>query len=183
MGLFSRKPKQRSWEDVCVDLSELLEKSRQSFFQAAVGAVRESGTVVPNATLEGDGDLALRAYQLEVVSAFVGRQGYVAEEDLEKFDSLILDRIGGEDADKCMDYVHRYYVQTGEANVKLLNDLIRFISGAPEIDVSIVAGLRIRELIFSTDAQIVAAAVFGDDKLAGELRSRTETAMPNLDRY
>ncbi|UCH83121.1 MAG: hypothetical protein JSW50_11710 [Candidatus Latescibacterota bacterium] len=179
MGLFSKKSKERTWEDICSDLAKLLEKSRQSFFQATVDAVKAAGKTTPNDTLTGDGDLALKAYQMEVVSSFVGRQAYLAQEHLEEFDSLILQRIGGDDTDKCMEYVRRYYVETGEANVKLINDLIRFISGELEVDVSIVAGLRMRELIFSTDAQIVAAAAFGDTNLAGQLRSRAESAMAN----
>jgi len=182
MGFFSRKTKQRTWDDICSDLSGLLEESRKRFFRAAVEAVKETGVAAPNDALGGEGDFALKGYQLELVSAFVGRQAYVEEESLEEFDSLMLSQICGDDAEDCMGYVHRYYVQKGEANVKLLNDVVRFITGKMEIDVSIIAGLRVRERIFSTDAQIVSAVVFGDNKLAGELKSRTESAMAKLSR-
>ena len=180
MGFFSKKPKQRDWEDVCSQLSRLMEESRQRFFDAAVKTMEKSGKPVQNASLEGDGELALTAYQLERVSAFVCDLEYVDKRKLDDFDTFLLDQICGEKTDDYMAYIHRYYVQTGEPNVKLINDLIRFISDESEIDVSTVADLQNRERIFAQDAKIVTAVAFGDDKLAGHLMEKTKSAMTKL---
>lgn len=183
MGWFSKKVSRDSWGEISVNISRMLEEGRERFFRACIRAVQRSEEEVVCESLGGSGDFALKGYQLGLVSAFLGLKGYIDERHAQEFVTPLYAHVCGSHVDECLEYLNRYYVEDGDGTMKLVGDVIRYVTNREEVDAAIAISLLPSELLLSGDAQIVVATCFGDEKVAEELMAGLERASRKFSEY
>jgi hypothetical protein len=155
---------------------------RAFWFQRAVESLdawnksngKEAGSIqVVNRSLDGDGELAAQAFQLQLVSQFASSQGYLGEHEKRPFISGLLELLCPQADPRWLEFYKRY--QPLE-NTTLSNPLTRFLcdiyrhitnGGASFIGASCL-GLSVQRLLIPFSHMLV-AKVFGDEATAREL--------------
>jgi len=179
MGLFSRKVGRDSWGTICTDLTGYLEQGRERFFDGALALAGEGRSPI-NRKLGGKADLALKGYQLGLVSAILQERRYVDEKDAQEFVTLLYAQVCGARVQECIEYLDRYYLEEGRASLKLVRDVLGFIVCEENVDLAIAMGLLPHEFGLSASANIYTALVFGDEKRATDLMERAAKAAKEM---
>lgn len=171
------------WDRIVFHISKELEYARNSWFRQCVitlkkgledlakKADRPLEMQIVNTHLGGEADLAIKAYQLYLVSAFVAQKRYISPADGQDFSDLLYARVAGGQLDDVFTFWSSYreaetdsFMQT----FRFASDVAKYIIGS---DRPPMEGILIVPLV-SPLAEYSCLAVtqaFGDDKTAKEL--------------
>ena len=93
MGFFSKifykPPPREEWSEIALNISRSMESVAEIWFAEAVQTLKESSSEVKNTTLGGDGELALKAYQLFLSANFIASNGYISSDDGKDFADIL----------------------------------------------------------------------------------------------
>ncbi len=171
------------WPEISLGISKSLEDDRIRFFESCLERIEKSdSSKVVNRSLAGSADLALKGYQLGIVPAFLEYKQLLREEDAQQFATLLYAQVCGTKIEECLEYLHRYYMEKRDGAIRLVSDVIRYITNSEDVDSTIAMGLLVSEFMLSANAQIWVAVHFRDEILAKQLMDGTKRALEEMAR-
>ncbi|MDV2502757.1 MAG: hypothetical protein RX318_02230 [bacterium] len=177
-------PSRDQWAIISTNIAVALEEVRRYWFNDCVEYLRtlrdtekeHSHIEITNTELGGNADLAIRAYQLWVVSNMLAEKKYIPPDEGQDFADILYLQVGGTKIHNCMSYFERYKKASGGEQMTLLcADVAGYIT-------EVVVGVDVIDLLaldnFFTlveTTQIVLAHAFGDEKTLSEFRTNNKS--------
>jgi len=183
MGLFKKLRgiyNNRNWDTLATNISEGLKSVRNNYFDYCVKIIQENkdptdnsspDVAVCNNILGGEAELAIKAYQLYLVSGFLAQHSYIPLEKGKDFADILYNKVCGEQLKICIDYVMRYAEAENDGASQLFrftHDVAKYITGKKT---ALEESMSIANLfpIFTLNNHTVVASCFGDNKTLSQL--------------
>ena len=170
-------PRREHWGMISLNISKGLEDVRLKWFDLCVKILRQSSSVkgeLVNTHLGGEAELAIKGYQLWLVSGFLAQHAYISPEEGQDFAEILYAYVGGTKLDECMAFFRRYHeVQPGNGTQLFLfaSDVAKYITGkeAPLAENMLISSAF---PTFVALTHMVVAECFGDKETVNELMSK-----------
>jgi hypothetical protein len=185
--LFKSSPPRNQWGRISLDIAKGLEEVRNAWFGLCIEMLQSASKENPPGDhkleirirrnkLYGNGLLALKAYQLYIVSGFL--VNYIRQYEGKDFADILYAQVCGLDLENCLDYWGRYHEMEKDGGTQLFrftNDIAKHITGDPSppnespplIEAMIIG--EIFPLLYLSVCMVVADA-FGDSKTVAKLK-------------
>ncbi|NVM54780.1 MAG: hypothetical protein HWN66_13845 [Candidatus Helarchaeota archaeon] len=177
------KPSREDWSTTSLYISKGLEKLRRKWFDLCVKTLQESSSEkgkdsldieVVNIRLGADADLAIKAYQLYLVSGFLAKHAYISLSEGKDFADILWAQVCGTQIEECLAFFSRYHEVQSDGGTQLFrfsSDVAKYITGneAPLFE-SMLIGQTVGALVGSV--HILVASCFGDEKTVKKLESK-----------
>ncbi len=184
MGIFSKlflgTPNRKNWRAISLNISKGLDEMRKIWFDSCVEKIQSnlSNKDSPNIEeinthLEGEAELAIKAYQLYIVSGFLAQHLYIPPSEGKDFADILYAQVCGTKIKEILAFLSSYDEVHGEVEqqtFRFCSDVAKHIMGDKG---ALAASILIVPSIPSFIAinQYVVAECFGDKKTANELLS------------
>lgn len=119
MGIFSKlfagSPDREHWSTISLNISKGLEDIRKTWFDSCVKVLQESSSKkgkdslaieIVNIHLGGGADLAIKAYQLYLVSGFLAQHAYIPPSEGKDFADILYAQVCGTQIEECLAFFH-----------------------------------------------------------------------------
>ena len=186
--LFSKDQTPVAWDDVVPPLCLLLENIRRLWFQSSVHSLENlDNPFLNNTKFEGEAEIAIKAFQLFIVSSLIAEKQYVPSEQAKEFMNVLCGAAWGKQGALCQP-VYRRYVESSaldpeKAENLCVTDLILYVSGKKPIELERIdteaallmsGAFRMWSKLTVSETMICVAKIFNDVKLAADLRNNID---------
>jgi len=182
MGIFSKllgnRPNREHWGLISLNIAKGLEEVRKIWFDSCVKLLQDSTEKnsldfdLVNIRLEREGELAIKAYQLLLVSNCLAKHTYIPPLQGKDFADILYAQVCGTQVEKILSFLSRYHevAESGTQLFRFCSDVAKYISGneAPLAESTLLGSTL---LPFAIMNHIVVASCFGDDKTVKKLES------------
>lgn len=174
--LFSGSPSREDLSTISLNISEGLEDVRKTWFNLCVGILqkyldkKENNSL--NIHLGGEADLAIKSYQLYLLSVFLAQHTYILPSESKNFTNILYPQVCGTQIEECFIFFSRYdevRFASKEQLIRFFSDVANYITNnkAPLADILLTPTFP----IFVASNHIVVASCFGDSKMVKKLES------------
>lgn len=189
MGIFSKLfasgPGREDWSMISFKISKGLEDVRKTWFNSCVKVLQENSSKkgkdslaikILNIHLGGEADLAIKAFQLYLVSGFLSQHSYISPSKGKDFADILYAQVCGTQIVECLVFFSRYQEALSERGKQLFrftSDVTKYITGnkAPLNESMLIIPTV---PLFVSLNHIVVANCFGDNKMVKKLESNIE---------
>ena len=167
------------WLRICTSIASQLQVLRQRWFRSFLNVITKySSKKVVNSALEGDAELALKAYQLYLVSGFLAGHDYIPQHEGKDFADLLYAQVCGTQLPECLRFLERYHEvgsdtseEVGRQIFRVASDVLEYILGGENPWVQASASRHLFPA-YNLLHHLVVADSFGDDQTAQIIRER-----------
>jgi hypothetical protein len=178
--LFFRTPDRKNWSEISLNISKGLEEMRKIWFDSCVKKIQSTlfnkdfqNIQEINTHLEGEAELAIKAYQLYIVSGFLAEHLYIPPSEGKAFADILYAQVCGTKIEEILTFLSSYEEVHGKAEQQTFRfcfDVAKNIMGDKgALAASVLIDMFIPSFIAIN--QYVVAECFGDKKTAEELLS------------
>jgi hypothetical protein len=163
---------------ISLNIAKGLEEVRKIWFDSCVKLLRESAKKnsldihLVTIRLGGEGDLAIRAYQLLLVSNCLAKYTYIPPSQGKDFADILYAQVCGTKVETILSFLSRYHEVTdsGTQLFRFSSDVAKYITGneSPLAESTLLASTL---LPFAVMNHLVVASCFADDKTVKKLES------------
>lgn len=183
--LFARGPGREDWSMISLNISKGLEDVRKTWFNSCVKVLQENSSKkgkdslaikIVHIRLGGEANLAIKAFQLYLVSGFLSQHSYISPSKGKDFADILYAQVCGTQIVECLAFFSRYQEVLSDRGTQLFqftSDVSKYITGnkAP-LNESMLIMPNIP--LFVSLNHIVIANCFGDNKMVKKLKSDIE---------
>jgi len=167
------------WLTICTSIASELQELRQRWFRSFLDLIlKYSGKEVVNSALEGEAELALKAYQLYLVSSFLAGHEYIPQHEGKDFADLLYAQVCGTQLPECLHFLERYHEvgsdtseEVGRQTFRVASDVLEYILGGENPWVEASASIHLFPAYGLLHHAVVANS-FGDDQTVQIIRER-----------
>ena len=201
MGIFKRLSSKTQtpvvWDDVVPPLCLLLENIRGLWFQSSIHSLENVHTpLMINTKFEGEAEIAIKAFQLFIVSSLIAQKEYVPPEQAKEFMNFLCGAAWGKQEALCQPVYRRYVESSGldpkKARDLCVDDLILYVSGKEPIELERIdskaallmsGAFRMWSEVTVPETMICVAKIFNDVKLAADLRNNIDKLVAMMGQF
>lgn len=201
MGIFKRRFSKAqgpvSWEDIVRPLCLRLEHIRGLWFESSVRRLESMHTpLMINTKFEGEAEIAIKAFQLFIVSSLIATKQYVPPEQAKEFMNDLCVAAWGQQGALCQPVYQRYVESSGldpeKAEDLCVADLISYVSGKepseleridPEAALLMNGAFRMWSTLTVSETMICVAKAFNDERLAAGLREKIDGLIAMMGKF
>ena len=183
--LFARGPGREDCSMISLNISKGLEDVRKTWFNSCVKVLQENSSKkgkdslaikIVHIRLGGEANLAIKAFQLYLVSGFLSQHSYISPSKGKDFADILYAQVWGTQIVECLAFFSRYQEVLSDRGTQLFqftSDVSKYITGnkAP-LNESMLIMPNIP--LFVSLNHIVIANCFGDNKMVKKLKSDIE---------
>jgi len=189
MGIFSKLftggPDRKEWSMISLNISKELLDIRKTWFNSCVKILQEYSSKkskdsldikIVNIHLGGEADLAIKAFQLYLVSGFLSQHSYISPSKGKDFADIFYAQVCGTQIVECLVFFSRYQEvlsNRGKLLFRFTSDVAKYITDnkAPLTESMLITPTV---PLFISLNHIVVAYCFGDNKMVKKLESNIE---------
>lgn len=121
------------WLTICTSIASQLQVLRERWFRSFLNVIKKySSKKVVNSALEGDAELALKAYQLYLVSGFLAGHDYIPQHEGKDFADLLYAQVCGTQLPECLRFLERYHEVGSDTSEEVSRQIFRVASDVSE---------------------------------------------------
>lgn len=183
--LFAGGPGREDWSMISFNISKGLEDVRKTWFNSCVKVLQENSSKkgkdslaikIVHIRLGGEANLAIKAFQLYLVSSFLSQHSYISSSKGKDFADILYAQVCGTQIVECMAFFSRYQEVLSNRGTQLFrftSDVAKYITGnKTPLNESMLIVPTI-SLFVSLNYSVIANC-FGDNKMVKKLESDIE---------
>jgi len=177
MGFFSKMfykpPPKEIWSEIALNISKSIESVGAIWFDKIIDKLIENSHEIKNTTVAGDGELALKAYQLYLSVNFIASNQYISSENGKDFADILFAYVCGNKTNEILEFFGRYVdTEDGDTISRFSIDISSYILGTKSVMGLLLVSPSIIELGLMLDAHI--AKHFGDESTSNKMNQKLQ---------
>jgi len=173
------------WKGICSRMSQGLHEVKKEWFKSCLSAVKDAekkgnSSKIVNHDLSENISQAMNAFQLLQVQNILAEKQYISPEEGRDFVTMLYDSVCGNEVDKCLEYLGRYY-EAGDLGQQLFRVAADITQGiTSEKDPVIAMSITNFVPVWGIFSKMIVSETFNDKVATKQLMQQRELYMKKM---